>query len=353
MGLYRQQTLLDELMAGSFARAPTRKLAFMATLFLTPEYLRQRGSLVAAFSRTAYAVKHLDAVTDFTESVNRIDDVIDTMPGRDITKLGQVERGTRLCDFLKNSKLDPDDYLGKLEKLIALGLTDRGTAIAFSNLYAEKLYARGALEPIARNATLFKTREQMAAHNIAVTQLYAVFIYRCFNKCRDDYKDADSLTYDTALHPYPNIAKIALLGQVMDDLRDLFIDMKSEMDTGIAAPNFVMAQLSAHGHLGDKNGRLNPDLRRFVAWSGERAVIPHQEWPLSIQSCVEKSVIPIFEANARGVKSAPSRAILRSYLHNTIFEGMRTHHHSEMRTQPQTTVSADTDATNIILPKFN
>lgn len=333
MFLDRQAGLTDEILGPAFLKG-AGKIIFMSSLFLTPDYLKQKGSLVSAFSRTAYALGHFKEIESFTESVNRIDDIIDSMQGAEVMELGNVSYGTELCPFLKNPKLDPDDYLAKIERLVSLGLTDRGTAIAFSNMFACKLYERAKLEPLARNSNSTGTRIEMAELNISVTQLYSAFIFRCFNKYKNTYEDAENLTPHTALAPYPNVTRLAFLGQVLDDMRDFFIDIKSEMDTQVASSNMIMAQMARDRHLSNSDGKLKAELRSFVTWGNTRPAIPLDEAPPSVQHAMQ-SIVRRFHAASSWIDGIAARKIIESCMYGTLSEGMRTPSHPHLREEEE------------------
>jgi hypothetical protein len=328
--LIHNKTLAEKLLSIPISKSGWRGLTFMAGLFLSGDYLKQRGSLVATFARTAQTLTHYGDIHDFTSAVNRIDDILDSSFGEDILAAGKAEQAPDFCEFLKNPDICPASYFTCLDRLVDLGLTDKQTAIAFSNLFAVMMQTRAVHEIRARHNDAPESRLEMSRLTLGVTEAYTIFVYRCFNHFNHNYNDLPNFDHRQATSPYPDVTRLARLGQIIDDIRDLIPDMQSEIETGIATPNWLAAQLASRDQLTDKKGVLLPRIREFIDENKDRAEpVSIGEWPLPVYGCVE-SAENYFQREIKKIRGVASRCIITNYFYISVNEGLKSATHPDI-----------------------
>ncbi len=320
-------SLLEKALKYPVSKTGLRGITAMCAMYFSKDYMGQGIHLVSAFARTAKSALSAQSLHDYTTSVSMIDDFLDTTPGEVILSTGkEAVQGPDFCDFLQMSDLNPDIYMKALNNLIDLGMIDKMPAVAFSNIFAMLALRRAQQEIEVRSTQAPEGRMQLFETNKLLSQVYAVFVFRCMNRQKTLPTDSVYLTPQEALQPFPEITKLAGLMQVVDDIRDLLIDLEAEIKTGVISPNAIAAFMPLKASLSSVS-EANDDVRRFIEQRSTFCdAIPIYESPDVIRHAFN-GMHQQFMAGCAQISNTLSRSILCAMYRNTLAEGLKSSAH--------------------------
>ncbi len=201
-------------------------------------------------------IYHLPLLKRLKVSLDKMDDIIDNMPAKDILSLGDTHLGPVLSPFLC-ALLDQEDK-HNINRFITSNLLTIKEMNSFCNLFAYKLCIQAGLtleydeEQIYEKKALL--REQMAQENIEITGIcFALVSHLIVKDARIgtlvNKETGNELTHDILKGIYPQSTKAGELLQLVLDVPEFRHDMRQEKVISKITPNYFLAQLEKQGTL--------------------------------------------------------------------------------------------------------
>lgn len=315
------QKAADMALQKPLATHGVRARLFAASAFLSGDFRAPCNKLGSIFNAVSLAPERLKHLKTLIMAAKKIDDTVDAMKPDDILSAGEAPLGTAISPFINNKNVCPPAYLQALEKLIEMGAISADEGISVSNYLAAQIRRRAEAE-IRFNVTLNPSeREIMTETNMRLSAAYASFLFRCLLGNQKEvviHSDAD---YDVLTERYPQLTIVLRLGQMVEDLRDLLIDMSAELQHSIRSPNWIITHAVNDGNYLNADGAMHTPLASFVAeFEKVRQPASFKQLPVSLQRTIERAYTE-YAQTLSPVCSPLLRTFFHSFWRNSLSQG--------------------------------
>lgn len=194
--------------------------------------------------------KFIDAIT------SSIDDRLDPMPFAELETLGAIHLGDTPSPFILNPKvLTPDDWQ-TFRAMDYAGIMPLPVTIALGNAMAAALFEEKKACHLAEQTPA--ARRPIKDNHLRLSELCVAFLAAVVNPLegRKLRGQMSPMTPEFVTSVNPNAAKFGAIIQMHNDMTDLVKDMQDEIDTGMAAPNAVIADVAVVQGLPEYKGFL-------------------------------------------------------------------------------------------------
>lgn len=323
---------LPENMFAKALRIPVSKTGlrgatFMASLFLSKDLTGNTDALKSAFTNAARTTLNFGALHDLTTAVNMIDERMDSSEPDWILNAGTPHYGITPSPIFRNPEICPREFTLSFNRLVSLGMTDRLTGIAYNNILAVHSHRKAKADKDFRASPSLPQRQALCEENLKITEAYTIYIYKCLIGYMPDHEKTGHLSHQDAVGSMPEIAKIARLGQIFDDIRDLLIDMDVEKKCGVPTSNWLALKIAEDGNLlyaAHDDSCMSGYIRHREDTAPETTDIPE-----FVRTALNRGRKEIEELIG-DIQSPLSRAILRAFIDNTINEGLKSSNHPDV-----------------------
>ncbi len=300
-------------MAKPIATKGWRSAAFVSSYLLSPDFFPLPVSTFSTFWGNRQMVYNLAKIT------KEIDDAVDGMPPSKVAAEDFSIGPNGLCRFLENTNYVPTAYMENMNRLVDVGVITKDASIGYSNLFCLMIKDRADVQVALEKTASPEVRLAMATNNLRFASVFGCLFFGLSKPMAEGYfAERGGVTFDSVREAYPNIYTINALGQMLDDMRDVIIDLNEEVETLTVSPNIFLA-----------NAMTTPDARaeilsfqRDVSLSGAKEV--HMgDLPRPLKKSFD-TVGAQFANGVDEVRSAVSRVILGTFWRNTSSEGFKT-----------------------------
>lgn len=326
MLLDAQQTA-NRLLRFPVATTGLRGMTFMASLFLSRDFTANKGALCNAFSQAGHTLRHFTALHDFTTAVNMIDDRMDHNDPSWILRAGEAHYGLTPSPLFLSTATCPREFTFAFNAIVNEGLTDRNNAMAHNNILAVHTHKKAQIDAAFRQAPTRDLREKLTEENFIITESYASFVFRCLAHSMIPQEDLNHLTHADVVEKLPEIARISRVGQIMDDIRDLLIDLEIELFDGVPTSNWLALQMVKNGEFLDGRDRFNPVMQYVLKRTARFEADTNP--PAFVKDALERGRAEV-DTLLEGVGSPASRAIQYAFFDNTVAEGLKSSLHNDV-----------------------
>lgn len=258
-------------------------------------------------------------VYNLVKITEQIDDAVDSTPPAKVASADFSIGQNGVCRFLENRDYVPAEYLENLNKLVNVGVITNDAAIGYSNLFCLMLKDRANVQVELEKDSSPELRLAMAKKNLEFASVFGCLFFGLSKPMAEGYFAArGGVTFDSVREAYPNVYVINALGQMLDDMRDLMIDLNEEVETSAVSPNIFLANAMTTP---DANAEILT-FQRNVFSSGVDQVYAAQ-LPAPLRRSFD-IVGAEFSNRVENVQSAISRAVLGTFWRNTSTEGFKT-----------------------------
>lgn len=299
----------DKVLAWPIAHAGFRALTFASAYATSSDFHPVTQSGLRPFFSGIKDARQLIKITDV------IDDNIDNTDIEVLTKADFSLDENGANRFLRDQRYVPQAFWSTLELLDAKGIVEYDVAIGYSNIFCDYVRERAERQMSLETSPDTGLRRHMADANIDFAGLFGSFFFGLVQPPQRSLRD--SVSYGTVKSAYPEVFEINRAGQILDDLRDLILDIEDEAKGGQVSPNIILSRV--------------PDVDRmrvkeFSVMATGRTSIPVSEMPVPLQKAVN-IVEREFGEIVQNIHSRLSRNIMESFWRNTIAEDIPTSQH--------------------------
>lgn len=309
----------DAAMAKPISTSGGRAKAFIAGFLLSPDFVTTSPLTLANFYRHRHLVSAMERIT------KKIDDAVDTAPPREVLAADFSADENGVSRFLGNRKYVPAAYMATIGRMVDAKLIPRDAAIGYSNFFCETIKNRAGVQVELEASRDPLLRQTMAFKNVNFAALFGTFFFGLSNPVPEGhFTAAGGVNCETVRGAYPNIYRVCKGGQMIDDMRDVLLDLKDEMDKDTITPNIFLARAMATE---EGAAEMRAFYRKVASSSPEP--IPLTRCPQSLRESFD-TIGGVFSDEAGKVKGAITRAILESFWCNSIRQGFMGPSHPEV-----------------------
>ncbi|MBL4804448.1 MAG: hypothetical protein JKY71_06240 [Alphaproteobacteria bacterium] len=266
------------------------KNIFVAALVTANDAGANGTSPIHILSQMRKLHSNKDLMFSLFHLVKKIDDIVDEMDPDRRLGLGEAREGNTPCEFISNGEVCMPQYDIAMRKISQAGVLSYEEEVAFSNVYAVLIREGARASKLYQQTGDAQARRRITEANHRLAEVLGVHILQhcvATEAVRDLAKERGLLYGDICKH-FPKAAKLSRMAEYIDDMRDVFIDLEHEIDTGIVAPNIVLCRLDERGALYDEQGELQREIREFVAANKQNPhVISYDAYPQSLRDTID------------------------------------------------------------------
>ena len=301
----------DTALAWPIAHAGFRGMTFAAAFASSSDFHPLTHSGIAPFVTAFGDVRRLIKICDV------IDDQVDNADPEIAAAADFSRDQDGVSRFLHDTRFVPAQYISVLRNLHDKGVVDFDVAIGYSNAFCDFVKHRAGMQAnFAASGYTLEERKEMMEENINFAGLFGSFFFGLVQPPSSPLNEG--VSHESVSRAYPEVYQINRLGQMLDDLRDLLIDIHDEMKTGHVSPNAIMA--SARG-IQDSH-----EILRFMETRKNSRSVAVTALPNSLQEGV-RDIQDRFFSDVSSIHSRTARNILESFWRNTVREEIATLNH--------------------------
>lgn len=305
----------DRALAWPIATAGWRGKTFAMAYALSSDFNPLQVGALASFWNSRHIVGRL------MRAIDKIDDRVDAADPH-VVSLADFSRDENgVSNFLHDRRFVPREYLSLCKKLDEAGVVPYDESIAYSNIFCDLLQERAFHQLIIQKGHDVGLREDIMQGNLTLASVYGCYVFGMINRTKE--AASKEISIENLQKIYPEIYHINHSAQMLDDLRDIMIDLEDEVKTGVVSPNAILSRaLLTHSN--------REEIYGFVREGQEREEFPANTIPAGLKNGIA-SVGRDFYVDMLHVRSAGSRAILESFWRNTAAETIKTSRHPEVQ----------------------
>lgn len=298
-------------MAKPIATSRGRAGAFIAGFLLTPEFLQTSPVTLANF----FSQRHL--ISDMNRITKKIDNAVDSTPPSEIATADFSIDEQGLSRFLGNKKYIPAAYMETINHMVDAGLIAQDAATGYSNFFCEKIKARADLQTALALSDDPLLRHSMASRNLDFGAVFGTFFFGFSKPVPDGYfLSKGGVSFESVRAAYPSIYTLCYLGQVLDDMRDILVDLEDEIKNNVINPNIFLANAMS----------TSQGVAEMHSFYNDVALLPHAidaaQFPASLRESFD-TMSQIFSESVTRVDGAITRAILETFWVNSHLQGFK------------------------------
>lgn len=265
------------------------RMVFAAALFSTKDASDSGLSWWHLGKQTGKMIANRHLMKSLFHLINEIDDIVDGMSADERLAVGDAHVGNTMSPFLMNEDVCVPAYHEVIKKIGESGLMSYEEEVAFSNLYAVLIREGARAEKQHLLTRSVRSREGVAEANLRLAEVVGVHVLQhgVANPEVQSLSKGRGLFYGDIPRIFPEAATLSRLAEMIDDMGDVFIDLESEIKTGIIAPNTVLCKLHARGDLYVPEGKLNPEIAAFYErHKNDPSTILFHQYPEVLQEAI-------------------------------------------------------------------
>jgi hypothetical protein len=309
---------------GESTPSVVRYAVIMSTVLgMSEEKSSSRLSRVS-LSQLFTAACNYKSILGLAHSISELDDVLDAMAPEDIISLGEAQYGDDLSPFLESQTIRSSTYHGRVNRLVSADILPQSIQNSFSNIYAVlvKRHAQAALD-YKNNNNLNEKRALMTKLDMQLAQATLIHVAEHF-KGRIKFSDTVPncvLSFQKMASFYPHAAKIGMLFEMGDHLSDFLTDIRHEIETGLAVPNWIATKLHGKGQLLNSRKQVGLQITSLLDDASDAGFVGEDKQPDIVRAVIAEgekeyyswaSTLPNF-----------SRDLMCAFWHVRKLEGMK------------------------------
>ena len=265
------------------------RTTFAAALYLTGDTLKNGASLYHISKQTMAMLENRKLMSNLFHVIGVIDDIVDGMTPQERLAAGAAIEGNTPCEFLNNQDVCVPAYHRLIQKIADIGLLSYEEEVAFSNLYAVLIHEGAKAELDFLESPSPQNRQKINDANLKLAEIIGIHVMQHCVRDKEitSRARASGLSYDDAMQLFPRAGQLSRLAEVIDDLRDVFIDLLREKQTGIISPNTILTKLYEKGSGYAPNGKLQREMHDFLMrHMNDPHSIPYEIYPEPLKRAI-------------------------------------------------------------------